>query len=258
MYNQVQGTGTIVSKENNITDHEGVVSIVFANAYVTAYDEKEKKEVKAKMLLGLYLSENISGHTLIGDLVVFKGRLIGNEFGAPFVKFHDDKPWSYYAVHVYELKTLTHQDKEDFGNANDIVTIYMVGNLGKDAESRVTPAGHTVSNFNVAANRTVLVSEEDKKNGAKDIKETVWTRCTLWGKAAESSMNKLVKGQLVFIQGEFRFDINTGAPSLWSTKDGDIRGTYEVTVATHRILKSNGSTVAGSAPSFSEDEAIPF
>lgn len=67
----------------------------------------------------------------------------------------------------------------------------VTGNLGRDAEVR--PAGGTtVCNFKVAA-----------KAGYGDKEQTLWIRCALWGKRAESGLVPyLVKGQQVAVSGE--------------------------------------------------------
>lgn len=65
------------------------------------------------------------------------------------------------------------------------------GNLGRDAEVRQA-GGSTVCNFNVAV-----------KSGYGDRQETIWVRCALWGKRAESRLVQyLTKGQMVAVSGE--------------------------------------------------------
>ena len=67
----------------------------------------------------------------------------------------------------------------------------VTGNLGKDAEVREA-GGTTVCNFNVAA-----------KAGYGEREQTLWVRCALWGKRAESGLVQyLTKGQQVAVSGE--------------------------------------------------------
>ena len=67
------------------------------------------------------------------------------------------------------------------------------GNLGKDAEVRVTTTGKSVCSFSVAV-----------KSGFGDKASTTWVRCTLWGKRAEGKLPEyLTKGTQVAISGEF-------------------------------------------------------
>ncbi len=65
------------------------------------------------------------------------------------------------------------------------------GNLGKDADSRFTPAGDAVVQFSVGV-----------KSGYGDKATTTWARCALWGKRGEAVAQYLTKGQLVGISGE--------------------------------------------------------
>lgn len=66
------------------------------------------------------------------------------------------------------------------------------GTVGRDAEVRVTPSGQSVLTVSVANNV-----------GFGDKQQTVWLRCTLWGKRAEGGLaDYLKKGQAVFVSGE--------------------------------------------------------
>ena len=67
-----------------------------------------------------------------------------------------------------------------------------VGSLGKDSEVKTTASGQAVLSFSVANNI-----------GYGDKQKTLWVRCTVWGKRAESNLKTfLVKGQQVFVSGE--------------------------------------------------------
>lgn len=77
------------------------------------------------------------------------------------------------------------------------------GNLGNDAEQRVTPNGDAVVSFSVGV-----------KSGYGDRATTTWARCQMWGKRAESVAPFLKKGQLVGVVGEFtlrEYDKNDGS-----------------------------------------------
>jgi single-strand DNA-binding protein len=65
------------------------------------------------------------------------------------------------------------------------------GNLGRDAELKSTPNGHTLLEFNVAVT-----------SGWGDRKQTTWVRCELWNKRAEALHPHLPKGQRVIVSGE--------------------------------------------------------
>jgi single-strand DNA-binding protein len=65
------------------------------------------------------------------------------------------------------------------------------GNIGRDAETRFTPAGDEVTGFSVAV-----------KAGYGDKATTTWVNCNIWGKRGETLAQYLVKGALVGVSGE--------------------------------------------------------
>jgi single-strand DNA-binding protein len=79
--------------------------------------------------------------------------------------------------------------------------ITVAGMLGKDAEVRHMPNGDPVASFSVADSQ------------GKD-KPTIWWRCSLFGKRAESLAPYLVKGAHVTVSGnltERKYTDNSGA-----------------------------------------------
>ncbi len=67
--------------------------------------------------------------------------------------------------------------------------ITVVGQLGRDCESKFMPNGDPICTFSVADSQ-----------GGKD-KPTIWWNCTLFGKRAESLAPYLMKGQAVSVSG---------------------------------------------------------
>ena len=72
------------------------------------------------------------------------------------------------------------------GSVNKVI---LVGNLGKDAEVRITPGGQSVASFSMATTEKWTSREGEKKE------QTEWHRIVLWGKAADSLQPYLVKGK---------------------------------------------------------------
>ena len=70
--------------------------------------------------------------------------------------------------------------------------ITIAGNIGKDAEARITQTGDKVTSWNVAV--------EDRQGKEK---QTIWFSCSLWGKRGESLAQYLTKGSKVSVSGEF-------------------------------------------------------
>jgi single-strand DNA-binding protein len=80
--------------------------------------------------------------------------------------------------------------------------IIISGNVGKDAELRDTRDSKVLS-FNVGV-----------KNGFGKDAGSVWYRCSLWGKAAESFSGSIKKGTKVFITGDLTHDEYEGKPQF--------------------------------------------
>jgi len=78
--------------------------------------------------------------------------------------------------------------------ARSVNKVILVGNLGKDAETKFTAAGTAVSKFSVATTRRF------KDNATGDWKdETDWTNIVLWKN--EGVAQYLTKGRQVYVEG---------------------------------------------------------
>ena len=98
------------------------------------------------------------------------------------------------------------------GSVNKVV---LVGHLGGDPETRYTPSGAAVANFNMATNE----SWRDANGELQD--KTEWHRCVMFGKSAELAGELLKKGQLVYLEGKLQ-------TRNWEDKDGVKRYTTEI------------------------------
>ena len=81
------------------------------------------------------------------------------------------------------------------GSVNKVI---LVGNLGKDAEVRVTPGGQTVASFSIATTENWTSKEGETKE------QTEWHRIVLWGKTADSLQPYLVKGKQIYLEGRLQ------------------------------------------------------
>jgi single-strand DNA-binding protein len=118
--------------------------------------------------------------------------------------------------------------------------VILVGHLGKDAETRYTPAGIAVSQFTLATNRRW----KDSQSGEwKD--ETDWHRIVLWRN--ENLVQYLTKGKQVYIEGSLR-------TRSWDDKDGQKRSTTEVVVDDIILLSGQGGGGRGEAGSPEESQ----
>ena len=131
------------------------------------------------------------------------------------------------------------------GSINRVI---LVGYLGGDPESRYTPSGTAVANFNVATNE----SRKNSDGGFED--HTEWHRCVLFGKSAETATQYLKKGQMVYVEGRLR-------TRSWEDKEGNKRNTTEVHGDMFTMLgrrSSSKESVLVEKESVSEEEDLPF
>jgi single-strand DNA-binding protein len=110
--------------------------------------------------------------------------------------------------------------------------VIIVGNLGRDPETRYMPNGEAVTNIAVATTE----SWKDKSSGEK--KElTEWHRITFYRKLAEIAGQYLVKGSQVYIEGRLQI-------RKWTDKENVERYTTEIIADTMQML--GGRQVGGS------------
>jgi single-strand DNA-binding protein len=75
--------------------------------------------------------------------------------------------------------------------------VILLGRLGADAETRFTPSGSAVTNFNLATTRSW---KDQQTNEWKE--ETNWTRVVVWRQ--EKLANFLTKGKQVYVEGRLQ------------------------------------------------------
>ena len=114
--------------------------------------------------------------------------------------------------------------------------VIIVGNLGRDPETRYMPNGEAVTNVAVATTE----SWKDKNTGEK--KElTEWHRITFYRKLAEIAGQYLKKGSQVYVEGRLQ-------TRKWTDKDGVERYTTEIIADTMQMLGSRQGMGGGGAP----------
>jgi single-strand DNA-binding protein len=81
--------------------------------------------------------------------------------------------------------------------ARSVNKVILIGNLGRDAETKFTRSGTAVTNFSVATTR-------NWKNGNTEewVEETNWTNVVLWDQQNVASY--LTKGKQVYIEGRLQ------------------------------------------------------
>jgi len=118
--------------------------------------------------------------------------------------------------------------------------VILVGNLGRDPETRYSPDGAAITNVSVAT-----TSQWKDKNTGEKREETEWHRVAFFGRLAEIAGEYLKKGSQVYIEGRLR-------TRKWQDKDGQDRYTTEIVADVMQMLGSRQG--AGSPP---EDDSRP-
>ncbi|MDB5793895.1 MAG: ssb [Noviherbaspirillum sp.] len=121
--------------------------------------------------------------------------------------------------------------------------VIIVGNLGRDPETRYMPNGEAVTNVAVATTE----SWKDKNTGEK--KElTEWHRITFYRKLAEIAGQYLKKGSQVYVEGRLQ-------TRKWTDKEGVERYTTEIIADSMQMLGSRQGMGGGAGAPMDDDYA---
>jgi len=105
----------------------------------------------------------------------------------------------------------------------DINEIHLRGKLGRDAETRQTPTGKSVTTLSVATSER----RQNKDSGKWENGNTTWHKVTVWG--APESIASAQKGTTVQVRGRYE-------SRDWMSKDGAKQVSYEVNAIDAVIL----------------------
>jgi single-strand DNA-binding protein len=115
--------------------------------------------------------------------------------------------------------------------------VFLIGNLTRDPELRVTPKGTAVCQFGLAVNRQY----KDESGATRD--ETAFIDIEAWGKQGELAAKYLQKGSPAFIEGRLKFD-------SWEDKQsGQKRSKLKVVLDNVQFLSRGGGGGGGGAAS---------
>ena len=103
--------------------------------------------------------------------------------------------------------------------------VILVGNLGRDPESRFLPDGGAVCNFSIAT------TDKWKDKSGEQQERTEWHRIATFNKLAEICGEYLKKGSQVYIEGRLQ-------TRKWQDKDGQERYTTEIVADRMQMLGS--------------------
>ncbi len=107
--------------------------------------------------------------------------------------------------------------------------VILIGNLGKDPETRYLPSGDAVANFSIAT------TEKFKDKSGAQQEHTEWHRISFFGRQAEIASEYLKKGSPVYVEGRIR-------TRKWQDKEGQDRYTTEVVGDRMQLLGSRGGS----------------
>jgi len=111
--------------------------------------------------------------------------------------------------------------------------VFLIGNLTRDPELRVTPKGTSICQFGIAVNRQF----KDESGATRD--ETTFVDIEAWGKQGELVSKYLTKGSLAMVEGRLKLD-------QWDDKtSGQKRSKMKVVLDTVQFLSTRGGGGGG-------------
>lgn len=114
--------------------------------------------------------------------------------------------------------------------ARGINKVILIGNLGKDPETRYMPSGGAVTNVTLATSE----SWKDKQSGQMQ-ERTEWHQVVFFNRLAEIASEYLKKGSKVYIEGSLR-------TRKWQDKSGQDRYTTEIVANEMQMLEGKGGS----------------
>lgn len=126
--------------------------------------------------------------------------------------------------------------------------VIIVGNLGRDPETRYTPSGEALATISVATTDTW----RDKASGEKK-ENTEWHRIVFFGKLAEIAGQYLKKGSQVYIEGSLR-------TRKYTDKDGVEKYATDIRADSMQMLGSRqgmGGSGAGADDGYESSAPAP-
>jgi single-strand DNA-binding protein len=129
--------------------------------------------------------------------------------------------------------------------ARGVNKVILVGNLGKDPETKYMPSGDCVCNFSIATTE----SWKDKGSGEK-IEKTEWHNIVMYRRLAEVAGEYLRKGSQVYIEGKLK-------TRKWQDKSGADRWTTEIEAREMQMLGARGGDAGMGAPARQQSAPPP-
>ena len=117
--------------------------------------------------------------------------------------------------------------------------VILIGNLGRDPETRYSADGAAITNVSIATTRRY------KDSAGQQQEETEWHRVVFFSRLAEIAGEYLRKGRPVYVEGRLR-------TRKWTDKEGHEKYTTEIVAENMQLLGSRegmgGGDTEESAP----------
>lgn len=111
--------------------------------------------------------------------------------------------------------------------------VILIGNLGRDPETRYMPSGGAVTNFSMATSE----SWKDRNTGEQQ-ERTEWHNVVFFNRLAEIAGEYLRKGSKIYVEGSLR-------TRKWQDKNGMDRYTTEIVGNEMQMLDSRSDSSGG-------------
>jgi single-strand DNA-binding protein len=123
----------------------------------------------------------------------------------------------------------------------------IIGNVGKDPETRHIGDGKQVCSFSVA------VTDKWKTADGGLQEKTTWYKVSAWSRLADVCQQYVKKGMSVMVQG-------TSSTSAWIDKDGEPRASLELTARDVQFLGKCDNSQQSDGGNYTppDDKDIPF
>ena len=121
--------------------------------------------------------------------------------------------------------------------------VILLGHLGKDAETKFTPAGVAKTSFSIATSRRWL---DKQSNEWKEV--TDWHNVVLW--RSENVANYLLKGKQVYVEGRLE-------SRSWEDKEGQKRYITEIVCDELILLGGKGEGGGGGGEYSQQPVSMP-
>ena len=118
--------------------------------------------------------------------------------------------------------------------------VYLMGNLTRDPEMRVTPKGTAICQFGLA------ISRSWKDESGQTREETAFVDIEAWGKQGEVISKYCTKGRPLFVEGRLKFD-------QWEDKtSGQKRSKLKVVLENFQFIGGRGDGAQAGGPAGGE------